>query len=75
MLGRLQMSTEDALKQYNNFARHVFSQKNRKWKGQNGFKASTFESEMKKMVKESNQHYNGDEYMLDDNLAFEMGKV
>jgi len=76
MLGRLQMSTEDALKHYNNLARQVFSQKNRKWVGQNGlFKASTLKSAMKKVVRESNQNYNGDEYMIDNSLLAETCKV
>ena len=72
------MSTEDALKQYNNFAKQVFSQKNRKWIGQleNGlFKASTLERVVKKMVKESNKDYSGDEYMLDSSMPIEMCKV
>ena len=76
MLGRLQMSTEDALKQYNNFAKQVFSQKNQKWMGQHGlFRASTFKSVVKKMVKESNQDYTGDEHMHDGGLAVDMCKV
>ncbi|THU85682.1 FabD/lysophospholipase-like protein, partial [Dendrothele bispora CBS 962.96] len=51
MLGRLEMSTEEALAQYKALAGHIFGKKNRKSKGHDGaFKATTLEGEMKKLL-------------------------
>ncbi|THU91085.1 FabD/lysophospholipase-like protein [Dendrothele bispora CBS 962.96] len=51
MLGRLELSTEEALAQYKAFAGHIFGKKNRKSKGHDGaFKATTLEGEMKKLL-------------------------
>ena len=53
MLGRLRMSTEDALVRYNDIAGRIFSKENKKWKTQDGtFKASTLEAQVKLLVAE-----------------------
>ena len=50
MLGRLRMSTDDALQEYTQLARFVFEEK--KWKFQDGlFKATKLEEAIKKIVK------------------------
>jgi hypothetical protein len=67
------MTTEDALKQYNNLASRIFSKKNRKKNGM--FKASTFVTAMKKIVAGSNDSYAGEELMLDTSAAMGMCKV
>lgn len=47
MLGRLQMTTDKALRTYNSLARAIFSKDNRKSKGQEGlFKATTLEKKV-----------------------------
>ena len=63
MLGRLKMSTEDALKVYNSVAESIFSKKNRKslYKGE-AFKATTLENKIKDIVSEKSLG----ERMLDD---------
>jgi hypothetical protein len=66
MLGRLKMSTKDALKHYNTVAERVFSGANRKWAVQDGtFKAATLEREMKRIIASSIEGGTGDERMLD----------
>ncbi|KAK0431700.1 acyl transferase/acyl hydrolase/lysophospholipase [Armillaria borealis] len=66
MLGRLKMSTEDALRNYKNLATAVFSPDNRKLCYKDGkFRASTLEAEIKKIVKHSCEGYTGDEHLLD----------
>ncbi len=66
MLGRLKMSTEDALHNYKKLATTVFSPDNRKLFYKDGkFKASTLEAEIKEIVKHSCEGYTGDELLLD----------
>ena len=56
MLGRLRMSTEDALKRYNVIAGRIFSKENKKWKMKNGtFKASTLEKQVEQLAAEEVQ--------------------
>ncbi|MCJ1400361.1 hypothetical protein MMC11_003566 [Xylographa trunciseda] len=51
MLGRLRMSTKEALAQYKLIASNIFSKENKKWKTQDGyFKASTLVRDMRSMV-------------------------
>jgi len=51
MLGRLRMSTEEALVEYNRLGGRIFSKENRKWKTQEGrYKASTVATEFKRLV-------------------------
>jgi hypothetical protein len=54
MLGRLKMTTTEALKQYAAVAEKIFSKKNKKrWGVQDGiFKATTLETEMKTVIRE-----------------------
>ncbi|KAI9835331.1 MAG: hypothetical protein M1819_002475 [Sarea resinae] len=55
MLGRLRMSTNEALRIYNSFSREVFSKENRKWIHQDGsFKATTLERKIQDIVSERN---------------------
>jgi hypothetical protein len=68
MIGRLRMNTKEALEQYNTIAGKIFSNKNKKYKHQDGtFKASTLEVEMKRVVA---THSNGNNNlrMLDEAL-------
>ncbi|KAK0477682.1 acyl transferase/acyl hydrolase/lysophospholipase, partial [Armillaria novae-zelandiae] len=66
MLGRLKMSTEDALHNYKKLATAVFSPDNRKAFYKDGkFKASILEVEIKEIVKNSHVGYTGDELLLD----------
>ncbi|KAK0477670.1 putative calcium-independent phospholipase A2-gamma, partial [Armillaria novae-zelandiae] len=66
MLGRLKMSTEDALHNYKKLASAVFSPGNRKLFYKDGkFKANTLEVEIKEIVKNSHVGYTGDELLLD----------
>jgi hypothetical protein len=76
MIGRLRMTTKDALEQYNLMAGRVFSSKNKKGLLQEGmFKATTLEDEIKRVVGE--HVYGGDrnERMLDSNNECEMGRT
>jgi hypothetical protein len=58
------MTIDDAINQYGQFARYVFSDK--KWKGQDGtFKASKLEEIMKKIVKSYGVEGSADERMMD----------
>jgi predicted acylesterase/phospholipase RssA len=51
MLGRLQMTTDEALRTYNSLARAIFSKNNKKWLGQDGaFKAATLEKKVQEVV-------------------------
>ena len=51
MLGRLRMSTDEALRTYNSLARAIFSKDNKKWVGQDGlFKATTLEDKVQEVV-------------------------
>ncbi|KAK0435465.1 acyl transferase/acyl hydrolase/lysophospholipase [Desarmillaria tabescens] len=70
MLGRLKMSTEDALRSYNKLAAAVFSPDNHKpfYKDEK-FKASILKAEIKEIVKHSHGGYTGDESLLDPNAG------
>jgi patatin-like phospholipase/acyl hydrolase len=51
MLGRLQMTTDEALRTYNSLASAIFSKDNRKWSVQDGeFKATTIEKKVQEVV-------------------------
>ncbi len=66
MLGRLKMSTEDALRHYKKLSAAVFSHDNRKLVYKDDkFRASTLEAEIKEIVKNSCEGYTGDEHLLD----------
>ena len=74
MLGRLRMSTTEALEKYNTIAGHIFSAKNVKRMTQEGkFKATTLEREMKQIVAAKIQGSNGEARMLDEGHAGEKG--
>ena len=65
MLGRLQMTTEEALKEYNSIASAIFSKKNKKEPYKEGaFKASTLERKVKEVVTE---RHLGDRMLRDMN--------
>jgi hypothetical protein len=64
MLGRLRLTIDEAIDQYGQFARYVFSEK--KWKGKDGtFKASKLEEIVKKIVKTYGVEGSVDERMMD----------
>jgi hypothetical protein len=70
MLGRLRMSTTEALEKYNGIAGRIFSEKNMKWKTQEGkFKATTLEQEMKSIVASKLKERDEDARMFDPELA------
>ncbi len=72
MLGRLGMTTEEALKTYNALAGAIFSKDNRKWIGQDGaFKATTLANKVKELVA---KHDLG-ELMRDHSTEPRMGKA
>lgn len=72
MLGRLRMTTEEALKSYNNLAGEIFSKKNRKLVFQDGyFKATTLELKVKEIVAERG----AGNLLLDTNHDLTMGKA
>ncbi|KAF2834882.1 FabD/lysophospholipase-like protein [Patellaria atrata CBS 101060] len=72
MLGRLRMSTDEALRAYNSLACTIFSKNNRKRKGQDGmFKASTLENKVKEVVSKKDL---GDR-MLDPSTQSSKGKA
>ncbi len=51
MLGRLRMTTQEALQAYNSIASAIFSERNKKWQFQDGlFKASTLENKVQEIV-------------------------
>jgi len=53
MLGRLRMTTDEALRTYNSLAHAIFSKDNKKWKGKDGlFKATTLEKKVQEIVLE-----------------------
>jgi len=67
MLGRLRMTTKEALEQYNTIAGRIFCAANKKWAVQDGtFKATTLEQEIKKIVAAKVDGGDGDESMLDN---------
>jgi predicted acylesterase/phospholipase RssA len=71
MLGRLRMTTEEALKAYNSLASEIFSRNNRKMAIQDGlFKATTLEKKVKELV----AHKQEGEFMLAPNEP-KMGKA
>jgi len=64
MLGRLRLTIDEAIEQYGQFARYVFSDK--KWMGQDGtFKATKLEEIIKKIVKAYGVEGSADERMMD----------
>ena len=74
MLGRLRMSTTEALEKYNTIAEKIFSAKNMKRVTQEGkFKATTLEREMKQIVVAKIQGSDGETRMLDEDYAGEKG--
>jgi hypothetical protein len=74
MLGRLRMSTKEALEQYRVIAGQIFSAKNRKWVvGDGAFKATTLEQEIKRLVAARTGGTNGTERMLGIPNQSEMG--
>ncbi|THU84514.1 FabD/lysophospholipase-like protein, partial [Dendrothele bispora CBS 962.96] len=57
MLGRLEMSTEEALAQYKALTGHIFSKDNQEFMGHDGtFKATTLEEKMRELL----QRFSGD---------------
>ena len=74
MLGRLRMSTTEALEKYNTIARKIFSAKNMKRVTQEGkFKATTLEREMKRIIVAKIQGSDGETKMLDEDYAGKRG--
>lgn len=74
MLGRLRMSTTEALQKYNEIAGKIFSVKNRKRMMQEAkFKATTLEQEMKKIVAATIQGSDGETRMLDEDCTGKKG--
>jgi len=72
MLGRLRMTTDEALRTYNSLARAIFSKNNRKWLGQDGaFKATTLENKVQEVVSKKGLG----ELMLDPSNSSSKGKA
>lgn len=72
MLGRLRMTTDEALRTYNSLSQVIFSAKNRKRKGQDGsFKATTLQEKVQEIVAERELG----EFMLDESSEFRKGKA
>jgi hypothetical protein len=68
MLGRLRLTVDEAIEQYGEFARHVFSEKKRK--GKDGtFKASKLEQAIKKIVESYGVDGSANERMMDPRPA------
>ncbi|KAJ7077531.1 FabD/lysophospholipase-like protein [Mycena belliarum] len=64
MLGRLQMSIEEAIDAYDSLAQFVFSETKPTWKD-GRYKASRLEAAIKKIVEEKSESQNADEPMKD----------
>ena len=74
MLGRLRMTTREALEQYSVIAGRVFCAANKKWAIQDGmFKATTLEQEIKRIIAARVGGGDGDERMLDNTNEHVMG--
>jgi hypothetical protein len=72
MLGRLQMTTGEALRTYNSLAGAIFSRDNKKWLGQDGvFKATTLEKKVQEVVSRRGLG----ELMLDPSHQLRKGKA
>ncbi|KAK0469021.1 acyl transferase/acyl hydrolase/lysophospholipase [Desarmillaria tabescens] len=65
MLGRLKMSTRQALRRYNQIASRVFSCTNQRHLKDGRFEASALETEMKSIVKGRKEDYKEDELLID----------
>jgi hypothetical protein len=63
MLGRLRLSTEDAIKAYGRLSKQVFSTK--KKKGDGTFKAKELEGAVKSIIKSSSSTASPGEHMMD----------
>ena len=73
MLGRLRMSTDDAMKCYEDLARKVFSKSKQKSNGM--FKATLFESALKLLISNSTTGYTGEEGMMSGESSTKTGKM
>jgi predicted acylesterase/phospholipase RssA len=72
MLGRLRMTTDEALRSYNSLARAIFSKDNKKRSGQDGgFKATTLENKVQEVVSKKDLG----ELMLDPSNQSSKGKA
>ena len=72
MLGRLRMTTDEALRTYNSLAGAIFSNDNRKWGFQDGaFKATMLENKVQELVSEKGLG----EFMLDTSNQSSKGKA
>ncbi|KAK0205392.1 acyl transferase/acyl hydrolase/lysophospholipase [Desarmillaria ectypa] len=65
MLGRLKMSTKQALRRYNQIASRVFCCTNQRHLKDGRFEASALEMEMKSIVKGRKEDYKEDELLID----------
>jgi len=72
MLGRLRMSTAEALEHYRSLTSKTFSKVNRKRNGT--FKATTLEAAMRQVIRASSEGYNGEEYMIKGSKTTGSGK-
>jgi len=72
MLGRLQMTTDEALEIYNDLAQVIFSEKNKKRKGKDGsFKATTLQQKVEEIVAKKGLG----EFILDPSSDSRKGKA
>ncbi|KAL2022760.1 hypothetical protein VTK56DRAFT_4576 [Thermocarpiscus australiensis] len=71
MLGRLRMSTKEALQEYDNCAARIFSSKNRKFSISERFRATALQEAVESIVKERDM---GDE-MIHPEYSFGKGKT
>jgi len=72
LLGRLRMSTEEAIHQYIFLTSKVFDTATRE---QNGtFRATVLEDAMKHVIKASDKASSGEEYMIQGNMSADIGK-
>jgi hypothetical protein len=68
MLGRLRLTIDEAIHQYSQLAKHVFSET--KWWGQDGkFKESRLEQVIKEIVKSYGVEQSPDERLMDPRSA------
>lgn len=68
MLGKLEMTTTEAIEHYIRILERVFASSNKKKVYQEGtFKATTLEAEIKTMVAAKSKDNNGDEQMISSN--------
>jgi hypothetical protein len=75
MLGRLRLTVEDAISQYAQFGKRVFSEKKRGLLRDGTFKATNLEDVVKGIVKNYGVEGSPNEHMFDPRLESEVWKT